>query len=249
MKLYPAIDLINGSCVRLTQGDFAQSTTYHAQPLEVAKAYADAGATHLHVVDLDGAKAGRLMQAELILSIVRAGQLKVQVGGGVRSAQDVRTLLDGGVDRVVVGSLAVRDPATTQKLLAEFGGSRITLGLDVKFKTDDPLKVARVATDAWQSSGAATAADIIEWYTPGGLQNVLCTDIGRDGMLSGPSFEWYAELRGLYPRLELQASGGVSSLADLSKLAALGMGAAIVGKALYEGRFTLAQAIEESRKW
>ncbi|MBI3554992.1 MAG: 1-(5-phosphoribosyl)-5-[(5-phosphoribosylamino)methylideneamino]imidazole-4-carboxamide isomerase [Deltaproteobacteria bacterium] len=249
MKLYPAIDLINGACVRLSQGKFEQSTTYQAAPLEVARAYADAGASYLHVVDLDGAKAGRLAQAPLILDIVRACGLKVQVGGGVRTPADVRLLLDGGVDRVVIGSLASRDPQATMKLFDDFGGSRITVGLDVKIKTEDSVRVAMVATDGWQVTGASTATSVLDRYVGAGLQSVLCTDIGRDGMLAGPSFDWYQELRVRYPALELQASGGVSSLDDLWKLAAMGMGAAIIGKALYENRFTLAQALKESLRW
>lgn len=243
MILYPAIDLRAGHCVRLAQGKFDQQTTYDTDPLRVAQAYADAGATHLHVVDLDGAKARRVMQTDLILQIVRQSRLRVQVGGGVRTSNDVQQLLDGGVARVVIGSLAVQDPATTSTLFERFGGDRITLGIDVHLNASGE---AHAATDGWQVGSGMRVTELISNYLRDGLQHVLCTDIGRDGMLTGPSIKLYRSLRAYAPQLALQASGGIATLEDLRTLAAMGMHGAMIGKALYEKRFTLGEALQLS---
>ncbi len=240
MILYPAIDLRLGRVVRLTEGRFDAETAYRDDPVAVAREFAAAGAAWLHLVDLDGAKDPARRQTALVADVVRTAGLRVQSGGGVRAEADVRALLDAGVERVVVGSLAVKEPDRVGGWLETFGPERLVLALDVRL---DAAGTPRVAVAGWQADGGVALDDTIRGFLPRGLRHVLCTDISRDGKLTGPNFALYARLRRDFPGVEVQASGGVSSLDDLRRLRADGVPGAIVGRALYEGKFTLAEAL------
>ena len=240
MKLYPAIDLKGGKCVRLEQGRFDRVTVYGEDPLATAAGFAKAGASALHVVDLDGARDPAARQIALVEALAHGTTLAVQVGGGIRSVDDVARLLAAGAARVVVGSLTVRDPQLAFELLERFGPKSIVFALDVRL---DAQGVPLLATAGWSENATVTLWDALARYVPAGLHTILCTDIGRDGMLVGPALELYRTTRERYPRLELLASGGVASLDDLRALKAMGADGAIVGKALYAGRFTLEEAL------
>ena len=240
MIVYPAIDLRQGKCVRLQQGRFDQVTTYADDPLAVARAYAAEGAAWLHVVDLDGAKDGNAAQTDLILRIAAEVGLKVQTGGGIRSEKQIQAYLDGGVARVVIGSLALTNPGLVGAWLGEFGRDRIVLALDVRPAEDGSW---HVATHGWQKDSGKTLTAVIDEFGVASLRHLLCTDVARDGLLAGPNLALYQEIRSAYPGLELQASGGVASLDDLQVLKAAGVAGVVVGKALYEKRFTLAEAL------
>ena len=239
MIVIPAIDLSNGACVRLRQGDFDTKTTYSTEPVTIARQFEASGASWLHVVDLDGAKDGSTRQTSIVLSVATETSLKVQVGGGLRSRSDVDALLSGGVERVVLGSLAVDDPETVKAWLEEFGPERIVLAFDVRLHDGEPYPAVR----GWQHQAERTLSDVLADYAESGLRHVLCTDIHRDGMLSGPNLELYAALVGGLDGMAVQASGGVAALDDLKRLRACGVSAVVVGKALYEGRFELAEAL------
>jgi len=238
--VYPAIDLRQGKCVRLQQGRFDQVTTYADDPLAVARACAAEGAAWLHVVDLDGAKDGNAAQTDLIRRIVAESGLKVQTGGGIRSEQQIQGYLDGGVARVVIGSLALTNPGLVGAWLGEFGRDRIVLALDVRPAEDGSW---HVATHGWQKDSGKTLAAVVDEYGVASLRHLLCTDVARDGLLAGPNLALYQEIRSAYPGIELQASGGVASLEDLAALKATGVAGVVVGKALYERKFTLAEAL------
>lgn len=240
MIVYPAIDLKDGVCVRLMHGRFDQVTRYDAQPAARLATFAAEGAEWVHIVDLDGAEAGRAVQHGLIGQLTGSVSVKVQSGGGIRSADDVSRLLDAGVARVVVGSLAVTRPDEVARWLDRFGAEALTLALDVKFADGVPTPALK---------GWSEAADIDLWaalgrYPAGTVRHLLVTDVGRDGALTGPNIELLAEVRRRRPDLAVQASGGVSSLDDLVAAKGIGCDGAIVGRALYEGRFTVAEAIE-----
>jgi phosphoribosylformimino-5-aminoimidazole carboxamide ribotide isomerase len=238
--IYPAIDLRQGKCVRLQQGRFDQMTTYGDDPLAVARGYAAEGAAWLHVVDLDGAKDGNAAQTELILRIVGECDLKVQTGGGIRSEKQIHAYLEGGVARVVIGSLALTNPGLVGAWLGQFGRDRIVLALDVKAAEDGSW---HVATHGWQKDSDRTLSSVIDEYGAATLRHLLCTDVARDGLLAGPNVALYQAIRAAYPGLELQASGGVASLEDLAALKATGVAGVVVGKALYERRFSLSEAL------
>lgn len=240
MILYPAIDLRGGRVVRLTEGRFDQEKSYADDPLAVARDFAAAGAQWLHLVDLDGAKDPAKRQAALVELIARDSGLRVQTGGGIRSEAQVESLLAAGVARVVVGSLAAKDPGRIRGWLARFGPERIVLAPDVRL---DPAGTPRVAASGWQESTGISVDDLLAGFLAAGLVHVLCTDISRDGKLTSPNIALYAELVRRFPALQLQASGGVSSLADLRTLQAAGVSGAIVGRALYENKFTLQDAL------
>lgn len=233
MILYPAMDLMAGRVVRLAQGRFEDATTYPAGPAEALAAFAAAGATWAHVVDLDGARARAPVQHDLIARLAAEAPLKLQVAGGVRTRQHIARLLDAGAGRVVIGSLAVKDPPLVQGFLREFGES-ITLSLDVRIIDGTP----EVATAGWTEDSGRSLWDIAALYPE--ARHLLLTDIGRDGMLQGPNFTLLEEAAVRLPHLAIQASGGVSSLDDLTRLRTAG---AIVGKALWEGRIDLAEAL------
>ncbi|MFN3353856.1 MAG: HisA/HisF-related TIM barrel protein [Brevundimonas sp.] len=243
MIVYPAIDLRGGVCVRLMHGRFDQVTQYDEDPLARLTTFAKAGADWVHVVDLDGAEQGRAVQHALIGRLASAGLAKIQSGGGVRAVADVERLLEGGVARVVVGSLAVSAPGTVTGWLERFGAERLTLALDVRIADGVPVPALKGWTEAagidlWTALGA---------YPEGLLKHVLITDVGRDGALTGPNLELLAEVRRRRPDLAIQASGGVSALDDLTAARAAGCAGAIVGRAIYEGRFTVEQALEAVR--
>lgn len=241
MIVYPAIDLKGGVCVRLMHGRFDQVTRYDEDPVARLTAFAAAGARWAHIVDLDGAEAGRAMQHERIGDLARAVDIRIQSGGGVRSDDDIRALLAAGVRRVVIGSLAVSRPEAVAGWLAEFGPERITLAIDVKADGDRWIPALK---------GWTEAADVDLWaaldrYPPGTAKHLLVTDVGRDGALTGPNIDLLGEIVRRRPDLKVQASGGVSQLTDLTAARAAGCDGAIVGRAIYEGRFTVAQAVEQ----
>ncbi len=239
MLIYPAIDLKDGVCVRLMHGRFDQVTRYDEQPAARLTAFVAEGAEWIHLVDLDGAEAGQAMQHQLIGELAKAIDVNIQSGGGVRSRDDAAKLLASGVDRVVIGSLAVTRPDEVAEWLADFGPERITLALDVKIEDGVPVP----ALKGWTQSSGVDLWTALDRYPKGTAKHILVTDVGRDGALTGPNLELLAEIRRRRPDLVLQASGGVSSLDDLAAIKALGCNGAIVGRALYENRFTLTEAI------
>lgn len=238
--LIPALDLIDGNVVRLQQGDFARQTTFANDPLPLVQAYAAAGAQYLHLVDLDGARDPAKRQIELIRRISASTRMTVQVGGGIRNQADLEQLFEAGVKRAVIGSLAVTQPQLVQAWLNEFGPAAIVLALDVNIAADGS---AYVATHGWQQTSTLTLNQLIDSFSADGLRHVLCTDISRDGMLSGSNIALYADLKQRYPQLLIQASGGIASLDDLRQLQAINCDAAILGKALLTGQFTLEEAL------
>ena len=235
MLLIPAIDLRNGRCVRLLKGDFAAETRYELGPQELLQRYRGIGATWLHVVDLDGARDGALANRSVAVSLASQSAVRIQVGGGVRSAAVIGDLLRNGVSRVVIGSLAVEQPQDVIAWLNQFGAARICLAFDIRY---DATGVPRVRTRGWTQGGSLSLWDALQPFLPHRLQHVLCTDIDRDGAMTGPNLQLYREARERYPQIAWQASGGVRDAADLQALAELGMAAAISGKALLEERMT-----------
>jgi phosphoribosylformimino-5-aminoimidazole carboxamide ribotide isomerase len=233
--LYPAMDLMGGRVVRLAQGRFEDSTAYPADPAAALAGFAAAGARWAHVVDLDGARARQPVQHDLIAGLAREAALDLQVAGGFRTREQIARMLDCGVGRVVVGSLAVDRPDLVRGFLEAFGGDRITLSLDVRLADGTPI----VATAGWTEDSGRGLWEIAALYPE--ARHLLLTDIGRDGMLAGPNFELLEEAGRRLPHLAIQASGGVSSLDDLRRLRTAG---AIVGKALWEGRIDLAEALD-----
>lgn len=240
MIVYPAIDLKDGACVRLMHGDFDRVTHYDDAPAARLAAFAAEGAGWVHIVDLDGAREGRAVQHDLIGELAGAVAVKIQSGGGVRSEDDVRRLLDAGVSRVVVGSLAVTRPDEVLAWLDQFGPEAITLALDVKYEDGVPVP----ALKGWTRSAGVDLWTVLNRYPPTLLRHVLITDVGRDGALTGPNLDLLAEARVRHPDLKVQASGGVAALDDLIATRDLGCDGAIVGRAIYEGRFTVAEALK-----
>jgi phosphoribosylformimino-5-aminoimidazole carboxamide ribotide isomerase len=231
MILIPSIDLRNGRCVRLLKGNFDQETRYDLEPHELLQRYRALGASWLHVVDLDGAKDGRLANRSVIIRLASQKALLVQVGGGVRSAAVVDDLLRNGIDRVIVGSAAVENPAEVQGWMKRYGPEKIGLAFDIRH---DAGGMPRVLTRGWTQESKLSLWEAIDSYLPHGLKHVLCTDAELDGAMQGPAVNLYKEFVKRYPRLQLQASGGVRSAADLAALADVGSAAAISGKALLE---------------
>jgi phosphoribosylformimino-5-aminoimidazole carboxamide ribotide isomerase len=235
MIVYPAIDLMDGSCVRLAQGRFNDATVYSADPEEALVRFSSAGAAWAHVVDLDGARAGEPRQHDLIASLAEGSELLLQVAGGFREAVQIARMLDAGVGRVVVGSLAVSDPQRVKDFLARFGPERITLALDVNVSDGMPM----VATAGWTETSRQSLWDVAGNFPE--ARHLLVTDIGRDGMMSGPNVALLDEVVERLPHMSIQASGGISSLEDLRRLKTAG---AIIGRALWEGKIDLAEAVE-----
>jgi phosphoribosylformimino-5-aminoimidazole carboxamide ribotide isomerase len=238
MIVYPAMDLMRGECVRLAQGRFDDATTYPGDPAAALAAFAEAGAEWTHVVDLDGARARAPVQHDLIASLARGASQKLQVAGGFRTAGQIEGMLDAGVGRVVIGSLAVSDPEAVNGFLESFGGERITLALDVNMVDGTPM----VATHGWTESSGISLWDVADRYPS--ARHLLVTDISRDGMLTGPNVALLCACVQRLPHLHVQASGGVSSLNDLEQLPTAGV---IIGKALWEGRIDLKEAIRIAR--
>ena len=240
MIIYPAIDLRGGRVVRLTEGKFDQEKAYGDDPLAVAQDFKASGATWLHVVDLDGAKDPAKRQTPLVEKLSRESGLRVQTGGGIRDETQVAALLAAGVQRVIIGSLAVRSPDLVRGWLKQFGAERIILSPDVRV---DATGIPRIAAAGWQETTDVALHDFLTGYVASGLKHILCTDISRDGKLTGPNSALYAQLVKQFPSLQIQASGGVSSLDDLRVLQTTGSAGAIVGRALYENKFTLKEAL------
>jgi phosphoribosylformimino-5-aminoimidazole carboxamide ribotide isomerase len=234
MILYPAMDLMGGRCVRLAQGRFDDATVYSDDPAQALADFARAGATWTHVVDLDGARAGEPRQHDLIARLAGDTPLKLQVAGGFREAGQIARMLDAGVGRVVIGSLAVKDPERVRSFLAQFGGDSITLALDVNIVDGVPM----VATAGWTETSRQSLWDIAALYPA--ARHLLVTDISRDGMMTGPNVALLEETVERLPQLQVQASGGIASLDDLRDLPTAG---AIVGKALWEGKIKLEDAL------
>ncbi|MFN7252570.1 MAG: 1-(5-phosphoribosyl)-5-[(5-phosphoribosylamino)methylideneamino]imidazole-4-carboxamide isomerase [Anaerobacillus sp.] len=235
--IYPAIDIRDGNCVRLIQGDYDQETVYGNSPLDMARRFAEAGATWIHTVDLDGAKAGHRVNHEHVIAIAKELDVKVQVGGGIRTPEDVAAYLDHGVDRVILGSSAIKDPEFVKAMLKQYR-EKIAIGIDARD--------GYVATEGWLETSKVTAEALGVELASHGAEVFIFTDISRDGMLSGPNTEAIAALARATGK-EVIASGGVSSLADITELKQFekdGIGGAITGKALYTNQFTLQEALE-----
>lgn len=235
MRLIPSIDLRGGRCVRLLRGDFAAETRYDYAPHELLARYRDLGARWLHIVDLDGARDGLLANRRTIAELASQSAVRVQVGGGVRSAAVLADLLALGVARVAIGSAAVEQPEEVRRWFAEHDAERLCLALDVRVDTDG---TPRLRTRGWRQESALTLWEALENYRACGLRHVLCTDVERDGALAGPNLELYREACRRYPQIAWQASGGVASGSDLRALAGTGVAAAISGKALLEERIS-----------
>jgi phosphoribosylformimino-5-aminoimidazole carboxamide ribotide isomerase len=240
MNIIPAIDLYDGNCVRLDQGCFDAVTTYNTDPTAQAQLFVQSGATQLHIVDLNGAKTGKPVQLEMIRRIRAKTDLTIQTGGGLRYSSSIASSLDAGVDRVVIGSLAAKDPNLLCSLIARYGAKRFVLALDVRIN-EQP----EVVINGWQQNTGLFLWDLLSRYSSYPDLSVLCTDISRDGMLGGPNLLLYSEAVKCFPQFIWQASGGVAELKDLRLLALTGVSAVIVGKALYEKRFSLQQALTE----
>ncbi|MGB0444143.1 MAG: 1-(5-phosphoribosyl)-5-[(5-phosphoribosylamino)methylideneamino]imidazole-4-carboxamide isomerase [Flavobacteriaceae bacterium] len=231
MILIPAIDIINGQCVRLTKGDYDTKKVYNESPVEVAKAFEGAGLTHVHVVDLDGARAKHIVNAKVLEEIASKTSLQVDFGGGIKSATDLQTAFDCGASQVTLGSIAVSAPELVLEWLEKFGSERLILGADAKNR--------RIATHGWEQDSGLDVIDFVKDYTQKGFEYVLCTDVAKDGMLQGPSLELYYELLEELPEIALIASGGVTTMDDIYQCAELGCAAAVIGKAIYEGKISL----------
>jgi phosphoribosylformimino-5-aminoimidazole carboxamide ribotide isomerase len=238
MNVIPAIDLRGGRCVRLYQGEFDRETEYSADPAAVARDFAELGAERLHVVDLDGARGGTQLNRDIVRNLATESPLRVQLGGGIRDRQSLDDWLAAGVDRCVIGSLAVSRPDEVMAWLQEAGADRIVLALDVRI---DEAKVPWLTTHGWRRTSTVTLWDCLEDYLAAGLRHVLCTDVSRDGAMSGPNLGLYGEIVSRYPTIALQASGGVRGLEDLEALRDTGAAAAITGRALLEGSLSKAE--------
>ncbi len=231
MEIIPAIDLIDGKCVRLTEGDYAQKTVYHEDPLDMAKKFEDAGLVRLHIVDLDGAKAGKVINHDVLDRIVRGTSLTVDYGGGIKTRSDLEKVFLYGARWATVGTIAVKEPERLEGWLEEFGPDRFLLGADVRGE--------KVSVSGWLENTDVDVFELIRKYKAKGISQVFCTDISRDGKLQGPSIGLYRKLIAAFPGLRVIASGGVSRMDDLQELRDAGCAAVIIGKAIYENRITL----------
>ncbi|MCK3657712.1 1-(5-phosphoribosyl)-5-((5-phosphoribosylamino)methylideneamino)imidazole-4-carboxamide isomerase [Pasteurellaceae bacterium Pebbles2] len=239
--IIPALDLIDGQVVRLHQGDYAKQTTYSDNPIEQFASYLKQGAEQLHLVDLTGAKDPKKRQTKLIGEIINATQCKIQVGGGIRSEQDVADLLAVGANRVVIGSTAVKNPEMVKGWFEKYGAEKFVLALDVNI---DAKGEKIIAISGWQEASGVSLEALIDDFQGVGLQHVLCTDISRDGTLAGSNVDLYREICTKYVAVNFQSSGGIGSLDDIQALKGTGVAGVIVGRALLEGKFNVAEAIE-----
>ncbi|MCW8108359.1 1-(5-phosphoribosyl)-5-[(5-phosphoribosylamino)methylideneamino]imidazole-4-carboxamide isomerase [Alteromonas ponticola] len=238
--IIPAIDLIDGEVVRLFQGDYQQKTAYTSSPLDVLNRYADEGAQWLHIVDLTGAKDTSKRQLSLLSKLTAAKRMKFQAGGGIRTEQDIEQLIQSGVDRVVIGSLAVKQPDLVKSWLRRYGSEQIVLALDINIDDSDQKWLA---VNGWEQNSGVQLEPLLEGYLEAGIKHVLCTDISRDGTLAGSNVKLYTQLSRQYPTIEWQASGGIGSLQDIQALKPVDVGGVILGKALLEGKFSVKEAI------
>ncbi len=231
MTIIPAIDIINGKCVRLTKGDYAQQKVYNDNPVEVAKQFEDAGIKRLHIVDLDGAKSGKIINLDVLEKIAAATKLDIDFGGGVKNITDVSDIFNAGAAMVTIGSLAVKHPEVLEEWLMEFGANKFFIGADV---LDEKIKIS-----GWLEDSGINIFDFIGSMISLGTTNIFCTDISKDGVMQGPSIELYKKIIEQHPEINLVASGGVSNIDDVKELKAIRCTGAIIGKAFYEGKITL----------
>ncbi len=227
----PAIDIVGRKCVRLAQGDYSASKIYSDDPLKIAKEFERAGIKRLHVVDLDGAKNKHIVNVDILKTITSETNLKVDFGGGIKTDEDIRIAFDCGAAMVTVGSVAVTDRSLFERWLEEYGPERIILGADVRD--------GKVSVNGWKEDTDNDLVPFLEYYVSKGVKNVLCTDISKDGMLSGPAFDLYSKVMHVFPEINLIASGGISSVDDIRELDRLGVPSVVFGKAYYEGKITL----------
>ena len=232
MRIIPAIDIIDGKCVRLSKGDYNTQKTYNENPLEVAKAYEDHGIEYLHLVDLDGAKSKHIVNHKVLESLANKTNLKIDFGGGLKSDEDLRIAFESGAKQITVGSIAVKDPDTFTAWIEHYGAEKIILGADVKGEY--------IATDGWLETSDQSLFDFLAHYQTKGIQHTICTDISKDGMLQGPSFDLYQKILS-ETEVKLIASGGISQFDELPRLADMGCEGTIIGKAIYENRISLKQ--------
>jgi phosphoribosylformimino-5-aminoimidazole carboxamide ribotide isomerase len=233
MEIIPAIDIIDGKCVRLTQGDYSQKKIYNEKPLEVAREFEDAGLKRLHLVDLDGAKAGSVKNWKVLETIAGKTSLVIDFGGGIKTEKDVQIVLGSGAAFATVGSIAVKNEDEFSSWLQTMGPGKFLLGADVKDE--------KIAVGGWLETTDIWIYDFIEKYMEKGIQQLFCTDVSKDGKLEGPAVELYKNITGKFPRLHFIASGGVSSMMDVDALEEAGCKGVIIGKAIYEGRISLAE--------
>ena len=231
IEIIPAIDIIEGRCVRLSQGDYARSKVYDASPVDMAKRYADCGIKRIHVVDLDGAKSSSPKNLKTLEKMAVGASVEIEWGGGIKSEESLRALFDYGANYAIVGSVAARTPELFAEWLNMFGGQKMVLGADVR--------EGRVSVNGWLEDLGVGIEELVDGFLPYGLSQVICTDITKDGMLQGPSFELYTDLQSRYEGVDFTVSGGISSMADIEKLNELQLRKVIVGKAIYENRITL----------
>jgi phosphoribosylformimino-5-aminoimidazole carboxamide ribotide isomerase len=231
MKIIPAIDIMDGKCVRLAQGNFGSKKIYDEDPLDVAMRFQDADIEHIHLVDLDGAERGTVTNWDTIEAIRANTALRIDFGGGVKTSQDVEMLLELNIDQINVGSVAVKEPEKFKEWIERFGADNFILSADVKGSS--------VKVSGWKESTAFTLYDLISRYLPDGIRTVTCTDIAADGMLSGPNFALYKKLINRFPESRINASGGIATIEDVEKLQYIGVSGVIIGKAIYEGRIKL----------
>jgi phosphoribosylformimino-5-aminoimidazole carboxamide ribotide isomerase len=237
MRIIPAIDIIDGKCVRLTKGDYSTKKIYNENPLEVAKEFEDAGITYLHVVDLDGAKASTIVNYKVLEQIASKTNLNIDFGGGLKSDKDLEIAFNSGANQITGGSIAVKNVAIFENWIQKFGSEKIILGADFYPDTTG----GKIATNGWQEESSLALISFIKGYQEKGIQYVICTDISKDGMLQGPSFDIYQEILLEVKDLKLIASGGISTFDELPKLAEMGCEGVIIGKAIYENKISLKQ--------
>ena len=231
IELIPAIDIIGGQCVRLTKGDYDQKTVYRDSPAEVAKEFEQIGFKRLHVVDLDGAKSKHIVNSEVLRRVTTDTQLVVDFGGGIKTDEDIEKAFAAGASMVTIGSIAVTDPDLFMGWLKKYGAEHIILGADVRH--------GKISINGWKEDSAEDLLPFLKKYVDAGVKNVLCTEISKDGTLTGPAIELYQSIMAAYPGLHLIASGGVSSIDDIKALEAAGIPAVVFGKAIYEGKINL----------
>ena len=239
MQLIPAIDIINGKCVRLTQGDYNQKKEYAENPAAVAKTFEEAGIQKLHVVDLEGAKASKPVNLDSLRAITTETNLSVDFGGGVKSNEAIEAVFEAGAQQITAGSIAVKQPELVTDWIAQYGAEKIILGADVIGE--------QIATHGWQENSGVVLFNFLEQFVKQSIEYCICTDVSKDGLLQGPAFDLYARIMKEFPDLKLIASGGVSKLGDLKQLAELGVYGTIVGKAFYEGRISLEELAQFNR--
>lgn len=235
MTIIPAIDIINGKCVRLTKGDYAQQKIYNENPVEVAKQFADAGLQRVHIVDLDGAKAGKIVNLGVLESIAAVTNLIIDFGGGIKNINDVSNVFSAGASIATIGSLAVKHPEIVEEWLMEFGADKFLIGADV---LEEKIKIS-----GWLEDGGIDIFTFIGKVIGLGAHNIFCTDISKDGLMEGPSVDLYKKIIEQHPEINLIASGGVTTINDVVELKAIGCSGVIIGKAIYEGNITLQQLL------